>query len=143
MLPQPYKKQLNIEIMPNTGDSFITTLLQAHLEWGEHRHTNSRGIVIGEGYLQIPADVAYDFEITNNHSAIRSAEYDFSTSDDYIVNEKLLAAGNQHRVEYAKQFQGSGNLKLLGNWFNHIDAQIGDQIEIRFISPTEILLTRI
>ena len=50
--------------MPNTGDSFITTLLQAHLEWGEHRHNNSRGIVIGEGYLQIPAEFAYQFDIT-------------------------------------------------------------------------------
>ncbi|MFZ2284154.1 MAG: hypothetical protein WAV86_09780 [Lutibacter sp.] len=129
--------------MPNTGDLFITTLLQAHLEWGEHRHTNSRGIIIGEGYLQIPADVAYEYEITNNNSIIRSAEYDFSTSDGYITGEKLLAAGNQHIPEFAKQFQGSGNLKLLGNWFNHIDAHIGDQIEIRFISPTEILLTRL
>ncbi len=129
--------------MPNTGDLFITTLLQAHLEWGEHRHTNSRGIVIGEGYLQIPADFAYEFGITNNSSVTRSAEYEFSTADDYIIDGKLLATGNQHRAEYAKQFQGSGDLKLLGNWYNNIDAQIGDEIEIRFTSPTKILLTKL
>ena len=141
MRPKRTENQLKIEKMPKTGDLFITTLQKAHLEWWEHRHTNSRGIVIGEGYLQIPAEVAYEFEITNNLSAANQAEYDFSTSDDFIVNEKLLAAGNQHKPEYAKQFQGSGNLKLLGNWFNHIDAHIGNQIEIKFISPTEILLT--
>ena len=42
--------------MPNTGDTFTTILKQAHLEWGSHRHTNSRGVVFGEGYLQIPMD---------------------------------------------------------------------------------------
>jgi hypothetical protein len=129
--------------MPKAGDSFVTTLKQAHLEWGKHRHTTTRGVVIGEGYLQIPADVAYDLEITNNSCTLRSAEYDFSTSDGFIVNDKLLASGNQFKEEYAKQFQGSGDLKLLGDWYNHLNAQIGDQIEIKFISPTEILLTKI
>ncbi|WP_456312776.1 hypothetical protein [Pseudomonas shirazensis] len=129
--------------MPQPGDSFITTLKQAHLEWGEFRHTNSRQITIGEGYLQIPADEAYRHEITNNKSTLRSAEYDFSTFDDFIVDGKLLAAGNQSRPEFAKQFQGSGHLKLLGDWYNHINAQIDDKIEIKFISATEILLTKI
>jgi len=129
--------------MPQAGDSFITTLKQAHLEWGELRHTDSREIIIGEGYLQIPADEAYRLEITNNKSTLRSAEYDFSTSDGFITNGKLLAAGNQSRDEFAKQFQGSGDLKLLGDWYSHINAQIGDQIEITFISPSKILLTRV
>ncbi|RUT68073.1 hypothetical protein D0817_23300 [Flavobacterium cupreum] len=100
--------------MPQAGDSFITTLKQAHLEWGEFRHTTSRGIIIGEGYLQIPSDEAYRLGITNNKSPLRSAEYDFSTFDGFITNSKLLAAGNQSRAEFAKQFQGSGALKLLG-----------------------------
>ncbi|WP_348824774.1 hypothetical protein [Flavobacterium aestuarii] len=129
--------------MPNPGDFFVTILKQAHLQWGEYRHTNSRGIQIGEAYLQIPSKIAYDFEITNNNSDARSAEYGFSTSDGFITNGKLLASGNQYKPEYAKQFEGSGNLKLLGDWFSDIDAQIDDQIEIRFISPTEILLTKL
>ena len=129
--------------MANAGDSLITILKQAHLEWGSHRHTSSRGIIYGEGYLKIPAEKAYEFDITNNNSALRSAEYDFSTSDGFIINGKLLAAGNQHKTEFAKQLEGLGNLKLLGNWFNQINAQVGDQIEIRFISSTEILLTKI
>ena len=37
--------------MPNIGDNFITTLKKAHLEWGTYRHTLSRGLIYGEGYL--------------------------------------------------------------------------------------------
>ncbi|WP_430412625.1 hypothetical protein [Kordia sp.] len=129
--------------MPQQGDTFITELQVAHLQWGSHRHTNTRGIVYGEGYLQIAASNAYRFDITNNHSSIRSAEYDFSTSDGFITNGKLLAAGNQYKREYAKQFQGSGNLKLLGSWFIHLGVSAGDKIQIEFLSPTEIRLTKI
>ncbi|MGJ1445481.1 hypothetical protein ACR79S_01925 [Sphingobacterium spiritivorum] len=129
--------------MPNIGDHFITTLKQAHLEWGSHRHTNSRGVIYGEGYLQIPSDVSYSLEITNSKSDARSAEYDFSTSDGYIEDGKLLASGNQNHEKFAKQFQGLGNLKLLGDWFNYIEAVEGDRIQIDFISPTKILLTKI
>lgn len=49
MLKQQNDEIINnfkIKKMPNTGDSFITTLKQAHLEWGSYRHTNSKGIVI-------------------------------------------------------------------------------------------------
>ncbi|MFD1602035.1 hypothetical protein ACFSJW_24100 [Flavobacterium artemisiae] len=127
--------------MPNAGDKFVTTLKRAHLEWGNFRHTRTRKITYGEGYLQIPSIFAYNYNITNNKTIVRSPEYDFSTSDNFITNGKLLAAGNQYLPEYAKQFQGSGSLKLLGSWFSHINAQIGDQIEIRFITATELLLT--
>lgn len=129
--------------MPNTGDRFITTLKQPHLEWGEYRHTNSRGIVYGEGYLQIPSEDAYNLEITNDKEPLKSQVYSFSTSDGFIQNGRLKASGNQYKEKYAKQFHGMGNLKLLGDWFNHIGAQIGDQIQIDFISPAEILLTKI
>lgn len=35
--------------MPKTGDTFTSTLKKAHLEWGSHRHTSTRGTVYGEG----------------------------------------------------------------------------------------------
>lgn len=129
--------------MPATGQTFVTTLKKAHLEWGSHRHTSTRGIRYGEGYLQIPADEAYRCEITNDKEPARSQVYNFSTSDGFITNGQLKASGNQAQEEYAKQFHGSGNLELLGDWFNHIDAQIDDQIEIKFISPADILLTKL
>jgi hypothetical protein len=129
--------------MPKTGDTFITELKTAHLQWGSHRHTNSRGIVYGEGYLQIPSKIAYKLNITNNNVTLPSAEYDFSTSDGFIKKGKLLASGNQYRREYAKQFQGLGNLKLLGNWFISLRVKAGDRIQVDFISKSEILLTKL
>lgn len=129
--------------MPKAGDKFITVLKQAHLQWGSHRHTNSRGIVYGEGYLQIPADYAYSYNITNDKSIVRPQIYDFETADGFITNGKLKASGNQSKEEYAKQFHGDGDLKLLGDWFHDIGAVEGDQIEILFINPNKILLTKL
>ncbi|MBL1220293.1 hypothetical protein JET18_05555 [Chryseobacterium sp. L7] len=129
--------------MPSTGDSFITTLKQAHLEWGNHRHTLSRGIVYGEGYLQIPAFIARDFDITNSNSQNNNI-YTCSSSDGFLTNVQLKSTGCSRAGSiHAKQFHGSRNLKLLGSWYAHINAQIGDKIRIDFISPTEILITKI
>lgn len=129
--------------MPNAGDFFITTLKQAHLQWGSHRHTNSRGIVFGEGYLQIPASIARGLNITNSNSANNNV-YLCSSADGFLNNVNLKATGCGYAGSiHAKQFHGSGNLQLLGDWFAHINAQIGEQIRIDFISPTEILLTKI
>lgn len=129
--------------MPNTGDYFITTLKQAHLQWGSHRHTNSRGIIYGEGYLQIPASIARRLNITNSNSANNNV-YLCSSTDGFLNNVNLKATGCSHAGSiHAKQFHGSGNLQLLGRWFSHINAQIGDQVRIDFISPTNILLTKI
>ena len=129
--------------MPNAGDSFISTLKQAHLQWGSHRHTDTRGIVFGEGYLQIPAYIARNLNITNINSTNNNV-YLCSTSDGFLNNVNLKATGCSSAGSiHAKQFHGSGNLRLLGDWFHHINAQIGDQIRIDFIRPTEILLTKI
>lgn len=129
--------------MPNTGDSFITKLKKAHLEWGTHRYTSTRDIRYGEGYLQIPAMDAYHLEITNDKEPTRSQIYSFSTADGFIQNGSLKASGNQDRENYAKQFHGNGDLQLLGSWFDYINAEEGDEIKIEFTSPTDILLTKI
>ena len=93
--------------------------------------------------MQIPSNDAYRLNITNDKNSLQSQEYTFSTFDGFITDGVLKASGNQNEEEFAKQFHGSGNLQLLGDWYNHINAQIGDQIQIDFISPTEILLTKI
>lgn len=129
--------------MPNTGDSFITTLKKAHLEWGSHRHTSSRGIIYGEGYLQIPASIARNLNITNANSTNNNI-YTCNSSDGYLLNATLIAAGSSFAGSiHAKQFHGKGFLKLLGVWYYTINAQIGDKIQIDFISPTQILLTKL
>lgn len=123
------------------GTSFVTQLKKAHLEWGTHRYTSSRGFVYGEGYLQIPSNVADNYNITNNKNQSQSAVYKFSTSDNFYIDEELLASGNQSEKEFAKQFQGNGDLKLLGAWFAHVNAEEGDEVLVEFIEQNEILLT--
>ena len=54
--------------MAKTGDTFTITLKRPHLEWGSYRHTNSRGIVYGEGYIPIPAPDAYRIGTFNSNA---------------------------------------------------------------------------
>ncbi|PJJ09001.1 hypothetical protein CLU83_2316 [Flavobacterium sp. 1] len=130
--------------MPNTGNYYLATLKKTHLGWGTHRKTNSRPQINNESYLPIPSKYALSFNITNLHFTKQSNIYKFSTSDNFLKNEELKASGNRKKGDiYAKNLHGYGDLKLLGKWFKHIQAQIGDQIKVEFISPTEILLTKI
>lgn len=130
--------------MPNTGDSFITTLRKAHLQWGLYRHTNSRGIIYGEGYLQIPIREARRLNITNSNQTDANTIYICNSSDHFLQNVPLLASGSMRSGDiYAKQFQGRGNLRLLGDWFNHVNAKVGDRIKIEWKSSTEIYLTKL
>lgn len=128
--------------MPNTNDVFITTLKKAHLEWGSHRHTKTRGIVYGEGYLKIPTSEAKRLNINNINLRGANTTYVCNSSDGYLINVSLIASGSSKAGNiYAKQLHGLGNLKALGDWFNHVNAQVGDQVEIKWVSPTEILIT--
>ncbi|OES43347.1 hypothetical protein [Domibacillus iocasae] len=125
--------------MPRTGDTFTTTLKQAHLEWGSHRHTNTRGTVYGEGYLHIPRQVATALDIYNSNCPGANITYTCNSVDGFLQNVSLKASGCSTAGDiYAKQFQGNGNLQLLGQWFRHVNAQIGDQVRILFTSPTEM-----
>ena len=56
--------------MAKTGDTFTITLKRPHLEWGSYRHTNSRGIVYGEGYIPIPAPDAYRIGTFNSNGTM-------------------------------------------------------------------------
>lgn len=130
--------------MPISGDSFITTLQRAHLEWGSHRHTDSRGTVYGEGYLQVPRSIARQFGIYNSNQSGANIVYRCNSLDGFLRNVTLKASGSSTAGDvYAKQFQGNGNLQLLGDWFNHLNAQIGDRIKISWTSPTDIEIERI
>lgn len=44
--------------MAHKGDYYTVVLKEAHLNWGEHRHTGTREIVEGEGYVPIPLEQA-------------------------------------------------------------------------------------
>lgn len=130
--------------MPNIGDSFITILKKAHLEWGIHRYTSSRGLIYGEGYLQIPANIARQLQIFNSNQLGAITNYTCSSVDGFLQDVILKASGCSSAGNiYAKQFQGSGNLKVLGDWFSHIDAIIGDRIKITWINNISIEIEKI
>lgn len=130
--------------MPNANDTFITTLKQAHLEWGSHRHTSSRGIIYGEGYLQIPVKVAQALQIYNNNRLGANTNYYCNSLDGFLYKTMLKASGSSKAGNiYAKQFHGSGNLKVLGDWFAHINAIVGDRIRIAWISPINIEIEKL
>lgn len=129
--------------MPKTGDSFIVTLKPSHLGWGRYRHTNTRPIINGEGYLPIPAKYARAMNITNSNG-IGNTLYNCNSADGQLKDVTLLAQGaSRAGYKHAKNFAGKGNLKLLGTWFASIGAQVGDRVEIKFTSPTDILLTKL
>lgn len=130
--------------MPQTGNHFIVPLKKTHLGWGTHRTTHTRPRINNEGYIPIPSKYSKSFNITNSNNKRQNNIYQFSTSDGFLKNEELKASGCVKRGNiYAKNLHGKGNLKLLGTWFINIQAKIGDLIKVEFISPTEILLTKL
>lgn len=128
--------------MANAGDSYIVELKEAHLNWGTHRHTNSRGRVYGEGYIKIPSTAAYDYNIYNSNHSMTGLGFNLfnCTSSDGFFSGVLKAGGTQHDNIYAKQLHGDGDLQVLGSWFGHCNAVAGDHIEVTWVSHTDIII---
>lgn len=132
--------------MAITGDSYTVEIKQAHLEWGSYRHTNTRGIVYGEGYIHIPREHALNFKIYNSNKnngadVLGINIFNCTSVDGFFNNTLLKAAGSSSRGDtYAKQFQGNGNLHAIGDWYNHVGAQIGDIVRVTWTSPNDILI---
>lgn len=133
--------------MAQCGNFYEITLKRPHLEWGSYRYTNSRGIIYGEGYIPIPANIAYSYEIFNqngtNGQDILGQNIFHCHSADGLYDGILRAQGNQDDSRYAKQLAGDKNLKAIGTWFYQINAEIGDKIRVTWISPTEIRIEKI
>lgn len=133
--------------MARTGDTFTIILKRPHLEWGSFRHTNSRGIVYGEGYIPIPADYAYQYNLfnsngTNGRDILGQNLFNCSSADG-LFSGVLKAQGNQSDHKYAKQLAGNDNLKAIGDWYYEIGADIGDKIIVTWENPTDIIIEKI
>ena len=93
--------------MAKTGDTFTITLKRPHLEWGSYRHTNSRGIVYGEGYIPIPAPDAYRIGTFNSNGTngqdILGQNIFRCTSADGHYSGYLKSQGNQDDDRFAKR----------------------------------------
>ena len=125
--------------MPSAGDSYIIELKQAHLEWGTHRHTTSRGTVYGEGYLHIPRPIAKMFSIYNSNQPGANIIYTCNSLDGFLQNSTLKASGSSKAGDpFAKQFQGNGDLQVIGQWFIQVNAQTGDRVRVFWTNASEI-----
>lgn len=129
--------------MPIAGNFYIVKLKKAHLEWGTHRYTGSRGLVYGEGYIHLPKDYAELFKVYNSNYSITGLGYNIfnCVSADGFFSGEVKAAGCRKAGEiYAKQFEGHGNLKALGQWYAYCNAQVGDHVEVKWTSPYNIVI---
>lgn len=121
--------------MPRAGDSYTVEVKQSHLDWGRHRYTYTRDRIAGEAYVKIPKACAESFGI--HTGAIYNA-----TFTDGFPGFQAKAAGNSEAGGiYAKQFQGDGDLKAFGYWYQHCGAEVGDRVLVEFTSPTNVQFT--
>lgn len=134
--------------MANAGNTFTITLKRAHLNWGTHRYTNTRGVVYGEGYIPIPRRYATRFNIVNSNATggidVLGQNIFKCTSVDGIFTGYLKAQGNSKAGDiFAKQFSANDDLKALGSWFAYINAQVGDRIIVTWTSSTDMTIEKI
>lgn len=132
--------------MPSAGDSYTVTLSNTHLEWGIHRYTNSRDAIYGEGYIPIPSSFAEEKGVYNSNFksiGLGFNEYRAKSSDGFF-NGILKSTGNNKKGSiYAKNLHGSGDLKALGGWFEHVNMQPGDEVEVTWITEQELILKKL
>jgi len=124
--------------MPSAGNSFVVRLKPAHLRWGTHGNSRKKKQRSRfEAYVQIP--LAYARVCAIDSGAI----FNGTTSDGFFSTQVRASGSAGDNLEYAKQFQGSGNLKLFGYWFQHINAQPGDLIKVEFTSSLDVVFTKL
>lgn len=131
--------------MPRQGDSYTIPLGPAHLGWGEHRYTDTRERVAGEGYIPIPKEHAQAYGIYNSNQCggqdVLGVNIYNCRSEDGFFNGQLKAQGVARAGDvYAKQFSGNDDLRAIGSWFAHCNAQVGDHVEVRWTSPNDIVI---
>lgn len=132
--------------MPKAGDIFQVSLSRTHLDWGRHRYTNSRGSVYGEGYIPIPKSYAYSYGIYNSNYSQEGLGYNEfrCISEDGLFKGIVKSTGCSTAGDiYAKNLHGSGDLKAIGAWFAELDAQVGDVVEVKWISEKDVVIKMI
>lgn len=125
------------------GDRYTVMLSETHLMWGAYRYTSSRDRIYGEGYIGIPLreDRRIGMYNSNNRQiGIGFNEFRFITSDGFTTDILKSSGCSQAGDYYDKNLHVSGDLKGLGQWFAHVNAIPGDYVEVRIISPTDIIL---
>lgn len=112
---------------------FTVTIKPSHMNWGEHRYTQSRAIRAEEGYVQIPKSEAVRYGIFQGN--IYTAVF----ADGFPPFQAKAAGSTRKEDPYAKQFQGDGDLRAFGRWYASVNAKLGDRVEITFIDDNTVL----
>ncbi len=131
--------------MATRGDSFTVTLGKTHIDWGRHRYTDSRDPIPNEGYIPIPAHIARRFNIMNSNATSRqdvlgSNIFHCQSTDGFLKGLLKAQGGSVKGAIYAKNFSIQGNLKIIGRWLAHMNAQVGDSVQFSWISSTEVII---
>ena len=127
--------------MAKSGDYYIVEVLEPHANWGTYRNPTNRKPIDGETYVKIPAKYARQFKIERETKYIAYFENNFPAME-------IKASGNgpfENGIQYAKQFEGIGKgaCKAFTPWYRECDIQVGDNIKVEFLSPTEILFKKL
>lgn len=102
--------------------SYYVRLLESHIKFGNNDPERAKKRK-NEAYLPIPAQYAYAYNIKHEEFNCR-----FIDTDENVI---LKAAGTQSKREYAKNLHGSGNLKILYDWYQKWDAEPGDYVVVK------------
>lgn len=133
--------------MAKKGDQFKIKLKKAHLGWGDYRHTDTREPIEGEAYIPIPAPKAREFNLYNGNGVsedLFGANLFNCISEDGTYSGVLRAqGGSKEGAVHAKQFSEDGNLKGIGEWYNAIGAQEGDEIEVVWDNETYVRIKKL
>lgn len=131
--------------MPKKGDLYEVILSETHISWGEHRHTDSREAIRREHFIPIPRAEAKRIGIYNRDRGQGIGKNEFyATSTDGIYNGIVKVSGSSSSGDpYAKNISESGNLKGFHEWFCSANIKPGTRIRVEWLSPTEILFTKI
>lgn len=129
--------------MPQAGDSFTVEVKSIHIGWGQYpkRRSLSRKPIYGEGYIKIPRAFAKKYDIFNSNKIGANILYSVTTINGCNIQKQLLAQGcSAQGNQYAKQFSVQGNLKVIGGWYQSVNAQPGGKVEVRFTSSTSLTI---
>lgn len=125
-------------------NNYTKQLKPSHLGWGNHRYTNTRNIIYGEGYIPLPKPYAKTFSIFNSNNSTTGLGYNLfraSSVDGFLNNVPLLAQGCSTAGDiYAKQFSVQGDLRMVGAWYASQNATTNNSVKVTWTSPTDILL---
>ena len=128
--------------MSLANNSYIVEIKEAHIMWGEYHPKGAFPFtqeIYGEGYIQIPSDVAYKFNIFNSNNPFGISARYYCTSYDSYYDGWLLAQGNQSN-QFMQSNSQKRKFKRIGDWYDYVGATAGDYVKVVFTSQNHIII---